>query len=755
MTPGNPHGLPRRRLVLPCALAALGAAALPLVAQLPTARLDTVFPQGLRAGTETEVTIAGADLDGVDRLLFSDPGLSAVPVEGLKFKVTASAGMAPGVHEVRAAGRYGISASRIFVVGSLPEISEAAPNASPATATDVTLPVTINGTTGPDAADHFRFKASAGQRVLLSCAAERIDSPLNAVVALADAAGREILTGHRNDGDDARIDFTAPADGDYTVRLHDMAWAAAPYRLTIASPEESAGSQVNSLPLGGAIVRPIETPLAELPTPAKDAASAHKVSLPANLAGSAASDWIEFTPDQARRVSLDLLSHRFGSPSDFMIRLLKVAKDASGAETMEQLAIFEDSAAPPGTEPLALGSRDPSGEFACEAGTTYRLQIIDRFRAGRPWRLALRDPSPGFALVAFSLSPQTRGPAIHRWSPLLRKGSSSYVSVAVIRYDGFADPIQLRAEGLPDGVSAPEVTVPPGVGQAAIVVRAAAAATTWNGRIRITGSSGSVTAVAAEAVPRWNVGNTAAERAEMRLSKDGFPLAVLDSEVPPLTIEPAEEKLYETAIGGAVEIPVKFTRDAALKGIKGEWEAVLTGLPGLRQAPVVKPPGDAAEAKLFLDVKNKDGNAFSPGTWTIHASARATLQWQPGGEKAPVRELVDAIYSAPIKVRIDASPVSLMLPESITITPGATVEIPVRAERRYGFADAITLQLAAPKGTNCDAVTITKEATEGKLILKAAPDAPHGAHKASLNAKCPWNGVEVPWSLPITVEVKP
>lgn len=333
MTPGIPHGLLRRSLVLSCALAALGSAALPLAAQLPTARLDTIFPQGLRAGTETEVTIAGADLDGVDRLLFSDPGLSAVPVEGLKFKVTASAGMAPGVHEIRAAGRYGISASKLFVVGSFPEVSEAAPNASPATATEVALPVTINGTTGPDAADHFRFKASAGQRMLLSCAAERIDSPLNAVIAVADAAGRELLTAHRNDGDDASIDFTAPVDGDYTARVHDMAWGAAPYRLTIAAPEESAAAPVTSFPLAGAVVRPSEAPLTALPAPARDSASAHKVALPAHLAGSAGTEWIEFTPDQARRVSLDLLSHRLGAPSDFVIRLLKVARDAKGAET--------------------------------------------------------------------------------------------------------------------------------------------------------------------------------------------------------------------------------------------------------------------------------------------------------------------------------------------------------------------------------------------------------------------------------------
>jgi hypothetical protein len=329
------------------------------------------------------------------------------------------------------------------------------------------------------------------------------------------------------------------------------------------------------------------------------------------------------------------------------------------------------------------------------------------------------------------------------------------VSVAILRHDGFAEPIQLRIDGLPEGVSAPEVTVPPGAGQAALVLRAGPTAITGHGRIRIVGSSGGATVTAAEAIPRWNVGNTAAERSEMRLSTDGFPLAVLDSEPPPLSIEPAEDKVYETAMGGAVEIPVKFTRDAALKGIKGEWEAVLTGLPGLRQAPVVKPPGDAAEAKLVLDVKNKDGNAFSPGLWTVHASARATLQWQPGGEKAPVRELADAIYSAPIRVRIDASPVALTVPETITIAPGATAEIPVRAERRFGFADAITVQLAGPMGTTSDPVTIAKEASEARLVIKAAPDAPHGQHRASLNAKCPWNGVEIPWAVPINVEVKP
>ena len=36
-------------------------------------------------------SVDGTDLDDADRLLFSDAGLSATRVEGLKFKVTASA----------------------------------------------------------------------------------------------------------------------------------------------------------------------------------------------------------------------------------------------------------------------------------------------------------------------------------------------------------------------------------------------------------------------------------------------------------------------------------------------------------------------------------------------------------------------------------------------------------------------------------------------------------------------------------------
>ena len=732
----------------------------PSFAQLPTARLDSVFPAGARAGTDTEITIAGTDLDDADRLLFSDPGLSAVRVEGAKFKVTASAGLAPGIYEVRAAGKYGITASRSFAAGTLPEVNEPGGNASAAQAFAVTPPVTINGTASGDAADHFRFHAAKDRQFILTCAASRVDSPLNAVVAVVDASGRELASAHRTRQTEARLLFKAPADGDYVVKLHDMAWQGGIYRLTIASPEEAQSADMPALPIAGAVCDFAAQPATvTLGAPAAQPGTAHKVDVPSVIAGSpdASSDWVQFTDSKGRSVMLDVLSHRLGEPSDFVAQVFKVTRDDKGEERQERMAEFDDTAAPVGAEMLQLASRDPSGSITCEEGVTYRVRLTDRFHARRPWRLVLRDPQPGFSLVAFHVSPATKGAAVHRWTAFLRRGGSALINIAILRRDGFAAPITLRLTDLPPGVSAGEVIVPPGIGVAPLVVRAAPDAKTWSGRIGITGTAGDLTVRAGEAVPRWSVGNTGAERLEMRLGRDGCVLAVTETENAPLGIEAAAQKTYETAIGGSIEVPVRFLRDATLMGFKGEWEAFLTGMPGLRQAPIVKPPGDAKEAKLVLNVQNKDGNQFQPGTWSMHAAARGTIQWKLD-EKAPQKELADAVWSAPIMVKIEPSPVLLTIPEKATVAPGGKAEVPVKLERRHGFADAVNLELAPPdgvKGLSAEKLVVAKEAADGKLVIGAAADAPHGVHEVQIRAKVGWNGVEVPWSVTLNVEVKP
>jgi hypothetical protein len=59
-------------------LAASIAITTPIFAQLPSTRLDGVFPAGAAPGAVFELTVSGTNLDDVDRLLFSHEGITFV-----------------------------------------------------------------------------------------------------------------------------------------------------------------------------------------------------------------------------------------------------------------------------------------------------------------------------------------------------------------------------------------------------------------------------------------------------------------------------------------------------------------------------------------------------------------------------------------------------------------------------------------------------------------------------------------------------
>src|SRR5436305_10900927 len=108
------HG--RFNLLLACAALCMPA---PALAQLPATQLTSVFPPGGKQGTAVEVTIAGNDIDDVEKLIFNHAGLKATPkmspataLEPARsivneFTVTISDDVAPGIYEVRAQGRFG------------------------------------------------------------------------------------------------------------------------------------------------------------------------------------------------------------------------------------------------------------------------------------------------------------------------------------------------------------------------------------------------------------------------------------------------------------------------------------------------------------------------------------------------------------------------------------------------------------------------------------------------------------------------
>lgn len=205
--------------------------------EMPAPALDVVFPAGAAAGQTTTVNVLGRNLQGLRTLHCNAPGVRCEKLDGGRVSIAIPTTTPPGQYDLWAVSENGVSAPRTFSVGNRAELLEKEPNDSAKEAQAVSLNVVINGRIdkGGDQ-DHFRFDAKRGQRVVIECWAERIDSRLRAVLELFDAEGRRLAANRGYFGSDPLIDFRVPADGAYVVKLQDLIFSGSAehyYRLDI------------------------------------------------------------------------------------------------------------------------------------------------------------------------------------------------------------------------------------------------------------------------------------------------------------------------------------------------------------------------------------------------------------------------------------------------------------------------------------------------------------------------------------------
>ena len=197
--------------------------------------LNTVIPGGGQSGTAFEVSITGSHLESVSKLHSNLVGFDCELLASNRFRLTIPSSTLPGYYDLWAAGENGLSSPRTFSVGRHPELLEVEPNDAEAALMLVPLDTVVNGQLDkPADVDRFRFQATKGQRVILECSAERIDSRLRAVLEVFDDQVRRIAVNRGYFGIDPLIDFVAPADGFYEVRVQDLISSGGPefyYRL--------------------------------------------------------------------------------------------------------------------------------------------------------------------------------------------------------------------------------------------------------------------------------------------------------------------------------------------------------------------------------------------------------------------------------------------------------------------------------------------------------------------------------------------
>jgi hypothetical protein len=195
--------------------------------------ITSIFPMGARASQTPSIEVKGWNLE------------ETLITPHIKDPV-------PGIYQITARGKGGLLLSNPmpFALDSLPECMEKEPNSQMKTAQNVTLPVMINGRIdNPGKKDIFQFHGQAGTEIVAEVYARRLNSPLDSILKMTDAAGKILVFNDDREDEtaginthhaDSYIRTKLPTDGTYYIHVNDTQNKSGDdygYRLRISEPQ--------------------------------------------------------------------------------------------------------------------------------------------------------------------------------------------------------------------------------------------------------------------------------------------------------------------------------------------------------------------------------------------------------------------------------------------------------------------------------------------------------------------------------------
>ena len=357
----------------------------------------------------------------------------------------------------------GGSGLALLAVSAVDEPVEAEPNNEAAQATRVNLPAGLNGRFDqPGDVDRFVFTGKAGTAWRFQGFTRTQGSPTDLVLRIIKPDGAEAGMADDNGSDEGQLDFTIPADGDYTLVVEDL--------------QRRGGPEF--------VYRVIATPLAVRP---KFAASAETVNIPAGGLGT---------------VIITATRFNFAGPIQFSL--------AGAPEGMVATPVV-----------MGPGRNQVTMTIACQptvaAGKVYPVKIIGKTLQGTEEVQVTADvvnaskavfagmpypPSPLSEAFAIGVTPAalftlgTSAPEI-----VFGKDLSATVKVATNRTANFAEEIAIALlpaqDGIPAGVTAAVKPIAKGTNEVEIAFSANAQAPLGQFSVVLvgTGKAGNITSV--------------------------------------------------------------------------------------------------------------------------------------------------------------------------------------------------------------------------------------------------------------------
>lgn len=643
-----------------------------------------------------------------------------------------------GVRYWRLWTSQGATGSMKFVVGDLPEIVEEEMDGDPIPV-KVNLPVTINGRVFPrEDIDVYSFRLKKGETVRCEVNATRLGSPLDARLEIRDAQGRRLAETDAPTGGDPALTFTAPADGEYDIRVQDALSGGSQahvYRLTLTTdpcierffplggrrdaPLELSlvGQRVppaflfaipknapadfpfavyekpvklgEPIPSGGPHSNTVLLDIDDLPELVAPADIGKLATPPAILNGriekaGQVDEW-KWQGKKGDNLEFELRASKLGSRLDGVVTLC----DAGGKTLMKSEA----------------GPGDPVLRYQVPADGVYRVKVEDRFRSrGGPefgYRLRIAPPpAPDFRLT---LVPEPRQPGAADAVTLPRKGTAK-LKVNVERIGGFKEPINLEVQGLPAGVTVPATIVQ--LGQPAIDLtfksEESAKITVW--RLTIVGKAKDLQRTATLKVARGMP-----EQSSVLLS------VALPT---PFTIKGVYDMGF-AARGGMHKRKYKIERN----GYDGPIEVSLADrqarhLQGV-EAPTITVPAGATEFTY---------SAFLPPWMETGRTCRVCVMGvgvikEPDGTEHRVsfssvnqnEQLVAVVGPGMLAIEADRT--------SFTAVAGKSFTVPVRIKRGQGVDGPVELTIVTPahlQGLTAAKTSIPAKMDRGELVINCA-----------------------------------
>lgn len=472
----------------PLALLAAIALAVPASAEskISFRQLTRTYPVAVQRGSEATLEVSSNfTLNDAHSVFFAPAGpqMQLVETEAkpdewkdpeesdigtpFRFRVRVPKQQAAGVYEYRIATDQSVSSVAHLVVTDHPVVVEAdsQQNDSLSAAQTVSVPAAVCGAIERfEDVDYYRIQGEAGQDLVCQIFAQRVTRAIHcmairypkihlmdSMLTLLDSNGRVIAQNDNYAGADALLRCKLPATGEYLLEVRDSRYAGDPRYVYCVEVTNAAHRPEQALALGQH-------------APGTNHETALAISLPSQIAGRLAErnrkHFYEFAASKDAYYRFDVHSQRIGYAVDSVLSVF----DANG----KQLATGDDG----------HFTKDANLFFQAPADGTYTVAVRDlNGRSGDRFQ--------------YQLSAEPSGPdfKIHGeyYYGMLAPGGHVIWFARLQRLNGFDGPVEMRAEGLPKGVSFTPVTIPPGMNHCGLIFSAANDAPINASLVRVSG----------------------------------------------------------------------------------------------------------------------------------------------------------------------------------------------------------------------------------------------------------------------------